>query len=55
MNGRQRNANNAEILGSKMTQIMMAIVRHITSEAGRTKLQDSGFLLNRGLNGNFVS
>ena len=26
---------------------MMATVRHVTSEAGRTKIQGDGFLLNR--------
>jgi hypothetical protein len=32
---------------SKTTRIMMATVRHVTSEAGRTKIQAAGFLLNR--------
>jgi hypothetical protein len=32
---------------SKTTRIMMATVRHVTSEAGRTKSQAAGFLLNR--------
>jgi hypothetical protein len=32
---------------SKTTRIMMATVRHITSESGRTKIQAAGFLLNR--------
>jgi hypothetical protein len=32
---------------SKMTRIMMATVHHVTSEAGRTKFQAAGFLLNR--------
>jgi len=30
---------------SKMTQIMMATVRHVTSSLGLTKFQADGFLL----------
>jgi hypothetical protein len=39
MNGGQRNTTNAQVRGSKISQIMMATVHHITSGEGRTKFQ----------------
>jgi hypothetical protein len=39
MNGRERNAMNAQIWGSRRTQIMMATVSHITSGLGLRKIQ----------------
>jgi len=45
MNGRQRNATNAQIWESKTTQIMMATVPHVTSGLGLRKFQADGFLL----------
>jgi len=47
MNGRQRNARNAQIWGSKTTRIMMATVPHVTSGSGLRKFQADGFLLDR--------
>jgi len=47
MNGRQRNATNAQIWGSKTTRIMMATVPHVTSGSGLRKFQAYGFLFNR--------
>jgi len=48
MNGRQRNATNAQIEESKTTRIMMATVRHVTSNSGLRKFQAARFLLNKG-------
>jgi len=47
MNGRQRNATNAQIWVSKTTRIMMATVPHVTSGSGLRKFQADGFLLDR--------
>jgi len=35
---------------NKMTRIMMATARHVTSSAGLRKFQATSFLLNRGYN-----
>jgi len=55
MNGRQRNAKNAQIWGSKTTRIMMATVPHVTSGSGLKKFQADGFLFDRVYNGYRVS
>jgi hypothetical protein len=47
MNGRQRNATNAQIWESKTPRIMMANVRHVTSSSGLRKFQADGFLFDR--------
>jgi len=47
MNGRQRNDMNVQKWESKMTQIMMATVLHVTSSLGLRKVQADGFLFNR--------
>jgi len=47
MNGRQRNATNAQIWGSKTTRIMMATVPHVTFGSGLRKFQADGFLFDR--------
>jgi len=39
MNGRERNAMNAQIWVSRRTQILMAAVPHITSGSGLRKIQ----------------
>jgi hypothetical protein len=39
MNGRQRNAMNAQTGKSKMTQIVIAALHHVTSGVGRMKFQ----------------
>ena len=44
MNGRQRNATNAQIWGKQNDRIMMATVRHVTAWAEGTKYQADGFL-----------
>jgi len=47
MNGRQRNATNAQIWESKMTRIMVATVPHVTAGSGLGKFQADGFLFVR--------
>jgi len=47
MNGRQRNATNAQICGKETTRIMMATVSHVTSCSGLRKFKADGFLLDR--------
>jgi hypothetical protein len=45
MNGKQRNATNAQIWGKKTTRITMATVPHVTSGLGIRKFLTDGFLL----------
>jgi len=47
MNGRQRNATNAQIWGKFETRIMMSTVPHVTSGSGLRKFLADGFLFDR--------
>jgi hypothetical protein len=47
MNGRQRNATNAQIWVKSTTRIMVATVRHVTSSSGLRKFQTDWLLSDR--------